>query len=110
MLLRDLRRRAKKYSFQSLILCLVLYFLFHLIQGGRGIVTLKSLETALETSREDLTTLKKQHKQLEHRVSLMKPGAICPDLLEEQAKSVLGYTHKGEKVVIQAKKQSETAS
>ncbi len=106
MLLRDLRRRARKYSFQSLTLCLVLYFLFHLIQGARGIVTLRSLETALETSKKNLTTLKGKHAQLGHRVSLMKPGAVCPDILEEQVKSVLGYTRKGEKIVVQPKKKT----
>lgn len=100
MLLRDLRRRVKKYGLSTLVLGLVLYFLFHLIQGGRGLMKLQSLQTSLEKAEQDLTRLKQEHDDLEHKVSLMKPGAVCPDLLEEEAKATLGYTHPGEKVVL----------
>ena len=100
MIIRDLRRRAKRYLVQSIILCLVLYFLFHLIQGGRGVMTLRSLESSLEESTVELALLKEEHDKLAHRVDLMKPGAVCPDLLEEQAKTVLGYAQPNEKIVL----------
>ena len=100
MIIRDLRRRAKRYMVQSIVMCLVLYFLYHLIQGGRGIMTLRSLETSLEKSTAELSLLKQEHDKLSHRVDLMKPGVVCPDLLEEQAKSVLGYAHSNEKIVL----------
>ena len=100
MLSRDLRRTVKKYALQSLILVLVLYFLYHLIQGGRGLLTLRALESGLENAETELNSLKSEHDKLQNRVDLMKPGEVCPDLLEEQAKSVLGYKKPGEKIVV----------
>ncbi len=104
MTFRDIRRTAKKYAFQTFIVCLVLYFLYHLVQGGRGILTLRALESNLSTAEVELSELKAQHDKLENRVNLMKPGAVCPDLLEEQAKSVLGYKHPEEKIVLESNK------
>ena len=63
-------------------------------------MTLRSLETSLEESTTELNLLKKEHDKLAHRVDLMKPGSVCPDLLEEQAKSVLGYARSNEKIVL----------
>jgi len=103
MIVRDLRRRAKRYTVQSIILCLVLYFLYHLIQGGRGIMTLRVLEDSLEKATGELSDVKDKHDKLAHRVDLIKPGSICPDLLEEQAKNVLGYAHHNEKIVLSEK-------
>jgi cell division protein FtsB len=77
-----------------------MYFLYHLIQGGRGVMTLRSLEVSLEDANAELNELKDEHDKLARRVDLMKPGAVCPDLLEEQAKAVLGYAHGNEKVVL----------
>ena len=105
MTFRDIRRTARKYAFQTFIVCIVLYFLYHLVQGGRGIITLRALETNLANAESELSELKDKHAKLENRVGLMKPGAICPDLLEEQAKSVLGYKHPEEKIVVETKKQ-----
>lgn len=103
MILRDLRRRAQKYALQSIILCLLLYFLYHLIQGGRGIMSLRSLEVSLTEAKTRLDTLKEEHERMAHRVNLMKPGSVCPDLLEEQAKQVLGYVHENECIVLDEK-------
>lgn len=103
MIVRDLRRRAKRYTVQSIILCLVLYFLYHLIQGGRGVMTLRALEGSFEKANSQLSDIKGKHDKLAHRVDLMKPGSICPDLLEEQAKNVLGYAHHNEKIVLDEK-------
>ena len=101
--LRDFRRTLRKYAFQSLIVILVLYFLYHLIQGGRGIMTLKALENHLVIAKSDLHELKAQHNKLKNKVDHMKPGSVCPDLLEEQAKAVLGYKHHDEKIVLENK-------
>ena len=63
-------------------------------------MTLRSLEVSLEDSTAELNLLKAEHDKLAHRVDLMKPGSVCPDLLEEQAKNVLGYAHMNEKIVL----------
>jgi cell division protein FtsB len=100
VILRELRRRAQKYLLQSLLLCLMLYFIYHLFQGGRGVMTLNSLETFLQHATQDYDSIKKEHDRLARRVDLMKPGAVDPDLLEEEAKKALGVKHPNEYVVL----------
>ena len=100
MILRELRRRAQKYLLQSLLLCLMLYFLYHLFQGGRGVMTLNSLETLLQQTTQEYESIKNDHDRLARRVELMKPGAVDPDLLEEEAKKALGVKQPNEYVVL----------
>lgn len=66
-------------------------------------MTLRALEDSLDKANIELTEIKDKHDKLSHRVDLMKPGSICPDLLEEQAKNVLGYAHHNEKIVLSEK-------
>ena len=66
-------------------------------------MTLRALEDSLEQAKIHLNHVTEKHDKLAHRVDLMKPGSICPDLLEEQAKNVLGYAHCDEKVVLSEK-------
>ena len=66
-------------------------------------MTLRALEVSLDKAHSQLDEMKGKHDKLAHRVDLMKPGSICPDLLEEQAKSVLGYAHHNEKIVLSEK-------
>lgn len=68
-------------------------------------MTLRSLEGSLEDAKGELAELKDEHDKLARRVDLMKPGAVCPDLLEEQAKCVLGYAHSNEKIVVTEEKK-----
>jgi len=37
---------------------------------------------------------------LEHRVSLLRPESVDPDMLEEQARSRLGLTDRDEVVIL----------
>ncbi|MDP4840538.1 MAG: hypothetical protein NWR43_03045 [Alphaproteobacteria bacterium] len=43
-------------------------------------MTLRSLEDSLDKASVELSVIKEKHDKLEHRVNLMKPGSICPDL------------------------------
>jgi cell division protein FtsB len=100
MLIRELRRRAQRFIAPSFAIFLVAYFLHHLIQGERGMLALRNLEATLEEYHQRLHQLKHAHDLLAHKVHLLKPGSLCPDLLEERAKAVLGYTHKNEQIVL----------
>jgi len=100
MLLREIRRRSQKYLLPSLIGCLVVYFCFHMIYGQHGLMAWKRLDVQLETAENSLLDLKQDHDALEHRVKRMRPETLCLDLLEERAKSVLGFVHPQEMVVL----------
>jgi cell division protein FtsB len=99
MILRDVRRRAKLFLGPSLALCLVLYFAYHLVEGGRGIRAWKGLEQEVVQVRERFEKLEKENAALSRNVNLMKED-ICPHLLEEEARK-LGYVRDNEIVVIE---------
>jgi cell division protein FtsB len=100
MIIRELRRRAQRFIVPSLVICLVAYFMYHLIQGGRGLLAMRELEQTLAEYRQRVGDLKEKHDQMLQKVRLLRPESLCPDMLEERAKAVLGYTRKNEQVVL----------
>lgn len=104
MLIRELRRRINRFLIPSIALSLTLYFVYSLFYGSRGLVALKELEIKAEEYRTNLDALREKHDQLAHKVKLLRPESLCPDLLEERAKVVLGFTHADEKVILDAAK------
>lgn len=103
MMIRELRRRINRFLIPSIALSLSLYFLYSLFQGSRGLVALKKLEVSAGEYREKLDNLRNEHDQLAHKVRLLRPESLCPDLLEERAKAVLGYSHESEQVLLEIK-------
>lgn len=80
---------------------LCVYFCYHISFGERSALKLMTLEQ--ETTRLDTVhqNLKNERLTLENRVIRLRPGSLDPDLLEERARYVLGYTYPGEQIFIQ---------
>ena len=83
-------------------LCLCFYFSYHALLGDRSYLKLMTLNHQVEQMAGRYDDLHAQKTALERRVSMMRPGSIDPDLLEERARHVLGYTKPGERVVLSA--------
>ena len=99
MISREIKRRANQFLIPGLSVCLMVYFMYHLIQGGRGILALKNLESLKIQHQEKLDSLRHTQDKLSKKVSMLKPGSLSVDLLEERAKEVLGYSHQNEQIV-----------
>lgn len=82
---------------------LCLYFSYHLMQGERSYFRYLSLRQNITDLSSQSQSLKKEREQLEMRVSMMRPGSIDKDLLEERARIVLGYRHAGERDILPQK-------
>lgn len=80
--------------------CIVGYFLYHTIEGERGWVAQMRLQNEVDTAKDTLTTLQKEHETLDHRVHLMRPETLDPDLLDEQARKTLNYSKPDEIVIL----------
>lgn len=98
-LMRDIRRRATQFVWPSLSACVLAYFSYHLLQGDRGIFAWQTLEKNLAIREKELALLEGSHKHLEKRVYALR-SHICPDLLDERAKDVLGYVHPNERIIL----------
>jgi cell division protein FtsB len=78
------------YSAATLIIG---YFWAHAFSGEHGLKAKQDLiEQAADLTRE-LAELKDERTAWEHRVALLRPNAVDPDLLEERARAQLNYVH-----------------
>ena len=82
-------------------LCLSFYFCYHLLAGPRSYLRLMSLENQITSVTQEYQLVKAERSALERKVIMMRPGSIDQDLLEEQARKVLGYRYEGEMIIMQ---------
>ena len=80
--------------------CLFIYFTYHIGFGERSLLRLMSLERQKAAVSLQYDKLHEERLVLESRVIRLRPGSIDPDLLEERARHVLGYTLPDEQVII----------
>jgi cell division protein FtsB len=72
---------------------LIGYFWAHAHSGDHGLKAKQDLvQQAADLTRE-LDDLKAERRAWEHRVELLRPSAVDPDLLEERARAQLDYAH-----------------
>jgi cell division protein FtsB len=67
----------------------VAYFGYYTICGTRGLLALTDTRARLSVAQQELSSITDERKRLEHRIELLKPGAVDPDLVEELARQQL---------------------
>ena len=65
------------------------YFGYYTIWGGRGALALSQVDARLSIRHDQLATLRGQRERLQHRISLLEPGTVDPDLVQELARGQL---------------------
>lgn len=78
---------------------LLIYFLYHMIQGDRGLlamVTLNQRHRALEQERDAVAT---ERAYWEKRTRMLRPESIDPDMLNELVRRTLGYVDRDDVVL-----------
>jgi len=83
---------------------LLSYFLYHSISGDRGLLAMIRLDQELERAQHELDITHSERLQKEHRVNLLRPESLDLDLLDQQARRLVGYTAPGEVVISSIKK------
>lgn len=58
------------------------------------------LQNQVTVSQQNLSQLQQEHKELNHRVQLMRPGSMDPDLLDEKSREMLDYSKPNEIIVL----------
>lgn len=100
MLLKDMRRQMGRLLGPTFFVCLTAYFSYHLLEGRHGLFALQRLADRLTVTDKLLSTLQKEERDILNKVNLLGSQSICPDLLMERAKDVLGYVHPDEVIVL----------
>ena len=89
--LHELRKRARQVAPQVLLACLAAYFGYHAVQGDRGMLAWHRLEQEISQAGALRDGLVAERRDLERKVSLLRPDNLDPDLLEERARLLLNY-------------------
>lgn len=83
----------------SIFLALLLgYFVFHCIYGNKGIIAYLKVNRQLEKAYDELKLLRAERVELEHNVKLLRTESLDKDMLDEQARKVLGIAAPSEQV------------
>lgn len=78
----------------------LLYFVYHIIQGERGLLSWRQLNQKIEQAETRLKETLSEQEMLERRVRLMRPESLDPDMLEEQVREKLNFARKDEIVIL----------
>ncbi len=98
-MLNDLRRRFHHVMGPMIAFSAVVYFAYHTIEGDRGVLAWLRLKTEIANAEVKLATLDAQRQELQHRVALLRPKSLDPDLLGERALAMLDLGQPGDIVV-----------
>lgn len=78
---------------------LMVYFIYHLFQGERGVFSMLRLQTVLAADEQKLTELQSKKEVLEHQVTLLRPDSLDLDMLEERVRTVLHFAQADEMLI-----------
>jgi cell division protein FtsB len=96
----EFHRRLRQAIAPVIGACLFGYFVFHAVQGDRGIIAWLQIGAQLEENRAMLAALTAERRELQHRVSLLSPTSLDPDLLDERARLMLNVAEPEDRLVI----------
>ena len=94
--------RSRRFDLAVSCVCMALlgYFAWHASKGPRGYWFRDSLSAEASSLKVKLQATENQRLALEHKVSLLRPESIDPDMLDELARSQLEMTGPSELVVL----------
>lgn len=100
-MLRAIRHRLRHVMGPLLGLTAVVYFAYHTVEGDRGVLAWMRLKIQLSDAESQLAKVSSERQELDHRVQLLRPDHLDPDMLEERARAMLNMGHDGEKVIFE---------
>ena len=91
-------------KFDSVVTCASLallgFFAWHAWEGPRGFRFNDKLKSQSAQLTGDLTAIQNQRTGFEHRVALLRPESVDPDMLDEMARQTLNVARPNELIVL----------
>ena len=97
--LTELRLRSSHIIGPIIGVCLIVYFLYHAVQGDRGLIAFWQLSKQVTQAENTHSVLNQKRAELQNRVSLLNPNSLNSDMIDERARFILGYTKTDEIVI-----------
>jgi cell division protein FtsB len=77
----------------------VAYIAYHSVQGDRGLLAYFTYSQEVSRAAATLRDVQQSREKLAHRVALLRPESLDPDLLEERARITLDLVRNDEFIV-----------
>jgi len=81
------------------LLGLIVYFVFHGLTGERGLLLGSQRQALLQARNAELAQVHARRVDLEARARLLRDSSLSADLLEERARSLLGFADPKDYVI-----------
>ena len=91
--------RLRPYLSTAALALLIFYFAFHAFTGEGGLLSSDERDAALVAKRQELAKLTAERQDLEVRARLLRDQSLSADLLEERARSLLGFADPRDYVI-----------
>lgn len=91
--------RLRPFLPSLLLGVLIAYFGFHALTGDRGLLTSEQRNKALAQRTAELQQVRADRMDLEARARLLRDSSLSADLLEERARSLLGFADPSDYVI-----------
>lgn len=91
--------RLRPYLSTAALALLIFYFGFHAFTGEGGLLRSDQRDATLLAKRRELAELEAERRDLEIRAKLLRDTSLSADLLEERARSLLGFADPRDYVI-----------
>ena len=91
--------RFRPFIPTAVLAVLIVYFTFHALTGERGLLTSEQRDRTLTQRTGELRQIRAERMDLEVRARLLRDSSLSADLLEERARSLLGFASPGDYVI-----------
>ncbi len=89
----------RPYLSTAALALLIFYFGYHALTGEGGLLQSDQRGAVLAAKRTELARLSAERRDLEIRAQLLRDESLSADLLEERARSLLGFTDPRDYVI-----------
>jgi cell division protein FtsB len=91
--------RLRPYLPTAALALLIFYFAVHAFTGDQGLLSSGQRSQTLITKAQELAALRAQRQDLEVRAHLLRDSSLSADLLDERARSRLGFADPRDYVI-----------
>jgi cell division protein FtsB len=97
---REIRRHSLAAVVPVICFAAIGYFAYHAMEGEHGINAYTRLTLQIQDTKVALGEVTAERRTMERRVDLLRASGLDADMLEEQAKKVLGLIKPGDRVIL----------
>ena len=91
--------RLRPFLPTAVLLLLIVYFALNAFSGERGLLSSNERDETLIAKTKELAQVRRQREDLESRARLLRDTSLSADLLEERARSLLGFADPRDYVI-----------